>query len=763
MREQGDPHTTIAETTDALVIVADIEGRITYFNRACEELTGYSRDEIIGTFVWEFLLLERCVEPVKQMFANLMTEGMPNRFENAWVTKGGEERLIAWSNNVTKDAEGKVTQVIGTGLDVTERKRAEEELRKSEEKYRELADSISDTFFAFDEELRYTYWNRASEQLTGISANDALGKHLYDLFPDVEMTRKAEKAYLKALRTKQPQYLVNEYQLGGKNFVFEISAYPSKAGLSVFVKDITERKQAEQALQVRTHALSERVKELNCLYGISSLAEKQDISLEEVLQGVVNLVPPAWQYPEITCARITIGDKEFKTDNFKTTEWKQTANIRIGGHKEGTIEVYYLQGRPDIDEGPFSTEERALIEAIAEVLGRIAERMRMEEALRQAHDELEQRVEERTEELVKSNGQLRREITERKRAHEALRDSEERYRQIFEGVDDVVMVYGSQGEFLDCNESTLHRLGYSRQEFLRLRAADIVHPDYHLLMQDNQRAIWAGERTVVESAHRCKDGRVIPVEVNARRIEYQGQSAILAVVRDITERKHVEEALRVLSRRLVEAGEMERQHIARELHDQVGQSLTALNLLLETAAHSPKNAEANLRDTKDMVSELVARVRDLSLDLRPPMLEDLGLLPTLQWHFDRYTSQTAVRVNFGHKGLNRRFGPQVELAAYRIVQEALTNVARHVSVDEVTVELWTSRDALGIRIEDRGAGFNPNSVLGSAAGSGVVGMGERARSLGGQLTVESAPGVGTRLKAELPLRKAVDKRRRGKG
>ncbi|MFX0195994.1 MAG: PAS domain S-box protein [Candidatus Hodarchaeota archaeon] len=135
-------------------------------------------------------------------------------------------------------------------------------------------------------------------------------------------------------------------------------------------------------------------------------------------------------------------------------------------------------------------------------------------------------------------------ITERKRAEEALRESEKRYRQLFEGVGDAVMVYSSQVRFLDCNEVAFQRYGYSREEFLSLGATDIVHPDFHQVMKDNQKRIWAGESTVVESAHRCKDGRVIPVEVSARRIEYQGESAVLGVVRDITERKQAEEALR---------------------------------------------------------------------------------------------------------------------------------------------------------------------------------------------------------------------------
>jgi PAS domain S-box-containing protein len=127
-------------------------------------------------------------------------------------------------------------------------KQAEDELRKSEERYRKLADNIADVFFAMDKDLRYTYWNRASENLTGIPAKDALGKSLYEIFPEVKGTT-AEEVYREALKTQQPQTVVQQYRLGEKNLVFEISVYPLRDGLSVFVKDITERELAEEALR----------------------------------------------------------------------------------------------------------------------------------------------------------------------------------------------------------------------------------------------------------------------------------------------------------------------------------------------------------------------------------------------------------------------------------------------------------------------------------------------------------------------------------
>ena len=139
------------------------------------------------------------------------------------------------------------------------------------------------------------------------------------------------------------------------------------------------------------HDLGERVKELKCLYGIASIFEQPDITLDEIYQEVVNLLPPSWQYPEVTCARMIVGEKEFKTNNFKMTSWRQAANIKINDKDKGTVEVYYFEERPDIYEGPFLKEERLLLDAVAERLGRITKYKRGEQALQNALEESQQR------------------------------------------------------------------------------------------------------------------------------------------------------------------------------------------------------------------------------------------------------------------------------------------------------------------------------------------------------------------------------------
>jgi signal transduction histidine kinase len=218
------------------------------------------------------------------------------------------------------------------------------------------------------------------------------------------------------------------------------------------------------------------------------------------------------------------------------------------------------------------------------------------------------------------------------------------------------------------------------------------------------------------------------------------------------EREHIMNITQTLSRRLLEVQEAERRHLALELHDEVGQSLTGLRLLLKPDGGSTADAaRARLEQARGIVDGLLERVRGLSFDLRPAALDQLGLLPALLALFERFTEQTGVQVHFKHHGVEQRFAPAVETTAYRIVQEALTNVARHAGETGVTVRVWATADLLSVQIEDQGRGFDPEAALATPRSSGLAGMQERVMLVDGDLTVESHPGDGTQITAELPL------------
>jgi PAS domain S-box-containing protein len=354
-----------------------------------------------------------------------------------------------------------------------------------------------------------------------------------------------------------------------------------------------------------------------------------------------------------------------------------------------------------------------------------------------------------------------RDITARTRAETALRTSEERFAKAFQ-IGPVAMVISTIADdrILDVNHSFLRLFGHARHALLgQITTALGLWANLDDRAQLMELLAQHGAVRDLEVTIRAAGGAMRDVLLSADTLQLDGELCLITSLYDISERKQGEQELRStsrqlqdLSRRLVALQEAERRHLARELHDEIGQMLTGLNLLLETgSAFSHPALVARLREAQVVVTDLTARVRTLSLDLRPSMLDDLGLLPALLWHFERYTAQTQVHVAFKHRGLDQSLDPLLAIAVYRVVQEALTNVARHAQVGEAVVAVWTNAHQVVVSIEDQGRGFDLDAALAARRSSGLAGMQERVALLGGRMMIDSAPGQGTRVLAELPL------------
>jgi PAS domain S-box-containing protein len=301
--------------------------------------------------------------------------------------------------------------------------------------------------------------------------------------------------------------------------------------------------------------------------------------------------------------------------------------------------------------------------------------------------------------------------------------------------------------------------GYSASEVQGRSLADlIIPPESQDIFARNAARLMQGQRVESEMLQRCKDGGPLYVLAIALPITTaDGKLLVLSLFRDITQAKAAEIALQTLSARLLEVQEIERKHLARELHDEIGQLLTGLRLLLRTGADLPSGPmRTRLEQAHELIDDLLTRVRKLSFDLRPADLDHFGLLPALLALFEKYSDQTGILINFKHHGIERRFSAPVETAAYRIVQEALTNAARYAGVAGVTVTAWSGESQLKLQIVDRGCGFDPEVGLKSQGSSGLLGMKERISLLGGSLSLESAAGAGTAITAELPVDRPRD-------
>lgn len=278
-------------------------------------------------------------------------------------------------------------------------------------------------------------------------------------------------------------------------------------------------------------------------------------------------------------------------------------------------------------------------------------------------------------------------------------------------------------------------------------------------------ALWDDLSAVLQAS-----GRSDPLDTGTRRLEKDEEylkkySHVVALKleekvreleQEVGERARAEERLHALSGRLAEAEELERRRVARELHDQVGQNLTALginlNILRAQVGAGAGDALSRIDDSLVLVEQTTERVRDLMADLRPPVLDDYGLAAAIQWYAKQFSYRTGIPVVVETEGTVPRIESGREIALFRILQEALTNAAKHARAKQVAVRVRAAQGVLHMTITDNGAGFDPaRSAADGSQGWGLRNMTERARMAGGSCRIESAPGQGVRVRVEAPV------------
>jgi PAS domain S-box-containing protein len=340
-------------------------------------------------------------------------------------------------------------------------------------------------------------------------------------------------------------------------------------------------------------------------------------------------------------------------------------------------------------------------------------------------------------------------ITERRRLERERRESELRYMELVDQAADAIMVRRGNGEIIFVNDAACSMLGYSRAEFMHMSIRDISEPD----SLEQVRAMKPLETRYFERRLRHKAGHWVPVETSAHRLK---NGDIQNIFHDISERLRSQEALRALPKQLLDAQEMERRRIARELHDELGQTLTASQIKLRAMEKRFKGSPEAIKvaEVWGMLATLLQQVRQLSLDLRPAVLDDLGLAAAMRWFVRERVIQHDLEVELDVPLDLPRFQLQVETALFRVFQSAVTNAVRHAEARSIQVSLRFETPRLTLEIHDDGKGFDLEAARIQARQGkslGVLGMAEWVRLCGGDLVIESTVGQGTIVRAMISV------------
>ncbi len=375
-------------------------------------------------------------------------------------------------------------------------------------------------------------------------------------------------------------------------------------------------------------------------------------------------------------------------------------------------------------------------------------------------------VESRTSVIRDAQGQptgifgVTRDITERKRAEKSLLESERRYRTLFENSIDAISIISRNGKVLDVNQAALDLLGYSREEISSLNLKDIAPGRQRLEFQ--QRIEKFGHVRNFGMKMRRHDGVDLDCLLNfdLRRDDYGNIVGYQGSIRDITEYQRLQENIHLYINEVAKAQEEERLRLSRELHDGVLQDLLALALKVEQAIRGegrPREGKVGqLQDIRDEVNRLAKDMRSLSHALRPSVLDQLGLVAAVQTLLANIAEATGIKTDMKVLGVEHRLDRELELALFRIAQEALNNVRQHSEARSVKVQIHFGADSMKVVVSDDGKGFNfPKqlSYLASTGKLGMIGMEERAKILGGNLSICSKPNAGTSITVETPYMK----------
>jgi PAS domain S-box-containing protein len=682
-------------------------GKDVWFGAAHAQL-GMTRDETLGSRK-EFW--DRVHEDDRERVQHALQVAKEKREDF------GEDVRVVWRDGTTHwlrsrgrfhyAANGEAERSVGISLDITERKRAEEALSR----YAAIVESSEDAIASATLDGIIVSWNTGAQHMYGYTEAEAVGKPITMILPPE--LRDEEKKILETARARGhiSQFETVRVAKTGKRINVSLTISPIKdssgkmVGVSGIARDITERKLAEEALRTSEERLrlAQQVAhigsfEWNIQTGVNTWTRELE-AIYGLQPGTFTGTQTAFEnlvHADDRAGVIKLVDRALKTGQPTEGEWRVV-------WADGS--VHWITGRWQVFMNTSGEPSKMMGVNI--------------------------------------------DVTERKRAEEALLSSERRYRLLFERNVAGVGIASLDGRVLDCNEGWARILGYQSKDELRGRHAS----EFYFNPAERQSLVdELFEKQVLFSRElqlKRKDGTPVWVLFNAAVHSDHDRPVLQATMIDISEWKRADEALSGMTRKLIEAQEQERARIGRELHDDINQRLAMLSLELEKLQENPSEIQSRVKELRREMAEVSNDVQAMSHDLHSSKLEYLGVVAGIKSWCKEFGERQRVEIDFSND-VHSALPFEIGLSLFRVLQEALHNVMKHSGVKRIEVELREDSGEIHLIIRDSGKGFDVEAAL-RGKGLGLTSMRERVRLVNGTISIESKPMGGTTIHVRVPI------------
>lgn len=673
-------------------------------------------------------LLHVVVSTYSKMLRSLVKEafnGMSGQAQFEMITIKGTRRWCEINIVPYYNAQGSIIWALGVTRDITKRKEDEEKMKRSSERFLMITSTTNDAVWEWDLETGELWSNENHQHLYGLTINDPV--------PTVDVW-------------------INKLHPDDRNSIIKKQADALASSNNVFISEYRFKKMNGDYMNIydRSYILrNEAGKPIRMTGSMMDITER--IQAEDVIRG---------SNERFELIAKTTNDPIWET-NLETKEgWGNEMHHRLYGLTLNDPAADYKQWIEHIHP-----EEREQIMRSFEEALQSNENVWINEYRFFYNNKEWINIYDRTYILRDATGKPVRmmgsmmDITERKKAEEALQQSEEKYRTLVEQATDGIFISDKSGKFHMVNSAGCRISGYTLEELKNITIYDLVDPEDLKINPFHFEEMMSEKGVTTQRKMRKKDGSAIYIEVNAK---FLSDGRFIAFIRDITDRRQAEEELntsyksiRTLTSHLQNIREEERTHIAREIHDELGQQLTVLKMdiswLKKKIGDSAEDiVMQRMNDILELLNETVNSVRRISSDLRPSLLDDLGLVAAVEWQLSEFEKRSGIKTVLTADEIGKEIDRVIATGLFRIFQESLTNAAKHAEATEITVSLQKINDHLILHIRDNGVGYE-NEAVKNKKTFGILGMQERSLMMGGEYRIKSDTVIGTSVEVTVPL------------